>query len=238
MALTLYLAMTAAEIHNCSQLPENTAWMACHFSPYGSGLSNIPAQLPAGSALILNDRIPPQGHDPDAVAAQLAEAAERLNVSRVLLDLQRPDNTETKRITQAIVKRLTCPVGVTPIYAQDIACAVFFTPRLRIPLSKQLETWHSRTIWLDAALDCESITVTEAGSTVTPGYVPDAAPYIHTDEPLHCRYCLELEDTFARFTVWRDMKQLRNLLEEAKKMQIDCAIGLYQQLNQKAAEDD
>ena len=71
MALTLYLAMTAAELQNCRQIPEHIAWMACHFSPYSSGISNVPVQLPAGSVLILNDRIPPQGHDPELVARQL-----------------------------------------------------------------------------------------------------------------------------------------------------------------------
>ena len=52
MAITPFLAMTAAEIEHSTPLPPNVAWMACHFSPYGAGLSNLPKNLPAGSLLI------------------------------------------------------------------------------------------------------------------------------------------------------------------------------------------
>lgn len=238
MALTLYLAMTAAEMQSCAVFPEHVAWMACHFSPYHNGLSNIPTQLPTGSVLILNDRIPPQGHDPAVVAAQLAQAVGALNVSRVLLDLQRPDNAETAQIAKAITQRLACPVGVTPMYAQALSCAVFLTPRLRIPLPEQLKQWPGREIWLDAALDCEQIEVTKTGSIISPGSIPDAPKVVHTDQPSHCRYCLELEESCARFTVWRDMAQLKNLLSDADDQQIACAIGLYQQLQKTTAEDD
>ena len=238
MALTLYLAMTAAEMHSCANFPEHVAWMACHFSPYHNGLSNIPTQLPIGSVLILNDRIPPQGHDPEIVAAQLAQAVDALKVSRVLLDLQRPDSDETTRITKAIVQRLSCPLGVTPMYAQALSCAVFLTPQLRIPLSEQLKQWPGREIWLDAALDCEQIEVTKTGSIISPGSIPNTPTVVHTDQPSHCRYCLELEEACARFTVGRDMVQLKNLLSDADDRQIACAIGLYQQLQKKAAEDD
>lgn len=237
MALTLYLAMTAAEMQTCTHLPKNVAWMACHFSPYGNGLSNIPAQLPAGSMLILNDRIPPQGHDPKIVASQLAQAAEKLQVSRVLLDLQRPDCGETEQIAQAVTRQLVCPVGVTPAYAAALSCAVFLTPQLRKPLHEQLSQWHGRDIWLEAATDCELVTVTETGSIISSGQIPDTVQTIHTDEPLCCRYCLELEDTCARFTVWRDPEQLKHLLAEADSLQVQCAVGLYQQLHENAAED-
>ena len=48
MAIGRYFAMTAAEIRGCSALPAGIAWMACHFSPYGTGLSNLPPELPEG----------------------------------------------------------------------------------------------------------------------------------------------------------------------------------------------
>ena len=88
MALPLYLALTAAEFQNCSSLPEHAAWMACHYSPYGLGLSNIPKDLPQGSMLILNDRTPPCRHDPELIARQLGEIAERFQCGGVLLDFQ------------------------------------------------------------------------------------------------------------------------------------------------------
>ena len=47
MGLPLYLAMTAAELSAAEALPRKMAYMACHFSLYGTGLSNIPEQLEA-----------------------------------------------------------------------------------------------------------------------------------------------------------------------------------------------
>ena len=64
MAIAPFLAMTGAEMRNNSVLPDKIAWMACHFSPYGTGLSNLPKNLPAGSLLMVDDITPPHGHDP------------------------------------------------------------------------------------------------------------------------------------------------------------------------------
>lgn len=237
MALTLYLAMTGAEMYHSSCMPEHAAWMACHFSPYSSGISNIPQQLPAESVLILNDRIPPQGHDPALVASQLAETAMRLSADRVLLDFQRPDCTQTAAIAEAVVATLPCPVGVTPVYAQKLACPVFLSPLLHKPLHEQLTIWAGRDIWLEAALECVQVDVTEQGSRFYPAPLPDSPPVCHTDEALHCRYFIELDEHCARFTLWRDHDLLRSVLKEAENLGVTCAIGLYQQLQEKAAED-
>lgn len=237
MALTLYLAMTAAELQNCRQIPEHIAWMACHFSPYSNGISNIPTQLPAGSVLILNDRIPPQGHDPELVAQQLMQATQILEVSRVLLDFQRPGCPETAAVAKAVVAAVKCPVAVTPLYAGDLDCPVFLTPQLRKPLSEQLCKWPGREIWLEAALDCEIVTVTETDSIVSAAQLPECPPVSHLDAQLHCRYFVEPENDCARFTVWRDSETLPAFLADAETQGIACAIGLYQQLNNKTAED-
>ena len=73
MAIRLYLAMTAAEIRENTGLPPKIAWMACHFSPYCTGLSNLPRILAAGSVLMLDDVTPIFHHDPQQIAAQLRE---------------------------------------------------------------------------------------------------------------------------------------------------------------------
>ena len=135
MALTLYLAMTCAEIQNCHSLPAHIAWMACHFSPYGNGLSNIPQQLPEDSVLILNDRIPPQGHDPKLVAAQLAQTAEKHSVARILLDFQRPDYDETAAVVSEVLQVAPCPTAVTPAYASQHTC----------PVSRCKRSWRTGT---------------------------------------------------------------------------------------------
>ena len=76
MGISHYLAMTAEEIATTDILPEHTAYMACHFSPYGTGLTNIPESLPKNAILILNDRIPFCGHDKALIAKQLAQLME------------------------------------------------------------------------------------------------------------------------------------------------------------------
>ena len=104
MAITPFLAMTAAEMHNCPYLPPKIAWMACHFSAYATGLSNFPQSLPPGSILIVNDRTPVFGHDPEVICGQLLGVVERLGCSGILLDFQRQGESETKKITEAVVK--------------------------------------------------------------------------------------------------------------------------------------
>jgi hypothetical protein len=73
MGLPLNLAMTASEIAGVCPLPKDFAWMACHFSPDGEGLTNLPDYLPDGSLLILNDSIPCGDHDIRHISKQLQE---------------------------------------------------------------------------------------------------------------------------------------------------------------------
>ena len=86
MAIPIYLAMTAGEIQSAGRKPERIAWMACHFSPYSSGLINLPDEIPEGSLLILNDRMPIRGHDPDKILNILSERVNTLKASGILLD--------------------------------------------------------------------------------------------------------------------------------------------------------
>lgn len=230
MVLPLYLAMTAAEIQNSSALSEKIAWMACHFSPYGKGISNVPASLPPGSMLILNDRIPPQGHDPQIVAQQLAEAAAQVGAQRLLLDFQRPGIPLLQEVAQAVVESAGCPVAVTPLYAEGLPCPVFLLPRLHKPLAEQLRAWQGREVWLEAALECWQVTVTEEGSRFAEIAVPEEEDFPHADEKLHCRYRTQVSEDHVRFTLLRDAAQLQALLQEAENLGAACAVGLYQQL--------
>ena len=234
MVLPLYLAMTAAEIQGRTALPERPAWMACHFSPYAKGISNAPASLPQGSMLILNDRIPPQGHDPGLVAAQLAEAASQVGAERLLLDFQRPGIGLLQEVAAAVAEKAACPVAVTPLYAGDLPCPVFLLPKLHKPLGEQLQAYPGREIWLEAALECQQVTVTEKGSQFTE--IPlQEGNFPHADERLHCSYRTEVGADFVRFTLQRDRAQLQKLLEQAQTLGVACAVGLYQQLQEHIA---
>ena len=99
MAIERYLAMTGAEMASAAALPKKAAWMACHFSPYSTGLCNFPAALPKESLLILNDRTPICGHDPERVCRELKETISKLNCVGLLVDFLNPPNRESLALT-------------------------------------------------------------------------------------------------------------------------------------------
>lgn len=225
MVLPLYLALTAAEFAVCSSLPQNLAWMACHFSSYGTGLSNLPPKLPEGAMVILNDRIPIHGHNPDTILRQLMD----LRPDCLLLDFQRPGVQETLNLTQILVRELPCPVGVSHIYGKELTCPVFLPPvPPDMPLEDYLAPWLGREIWLEAALEGMTYTVTEQGST--------AAPLLHPlqngmeDAALRCHYQVEHHKNRVEFHLYRTPADLRFLLEDAKSHGVTTVVGLYQEL--------
>lgn len=234
MALPVYLAMTAAEMRDFSSLPPRCAWMACHFSSYGLGLSNIPRQLPQSSLLILNDRTPVREHDPQLIALQLKDAVEDLGAEGVLLDLQRPENPQTAAVVRGVVQTLSCPVAVTQCYAEDLPCAVFLeTPRPYHPLSRQIKKWEGRELWLEAAFNGGSVTVTKEGSRYCPdgSFADDSTVY--SAEALYCHYAIKKAGDCVVFSFRRTADDLRSLLKQAESLGIRRAVGLYQELGEE-----
>lgn len=234
MEIERYLAMTAAEIANSAVLPPKIAWMACHFSPYGTGLSNLPEHLPEGSLLILNDRTPWWNHDSDLIGAQLEERIARLSCRGLLLDFQRPGVPEVKELTSLLTGRLACPVGVSEPYAPGLSCPVFLPPvPLQQPVEEYLAPWQGREIWLELALNAEEILLTANGSTTTALPFCQRRPDDHRDDALHCHYSVHLSDDSARFTLHRTREDLDDLLEAAAPFGITTAVGLWQELKQQ-----
>lgn len=230
MPLPVYMAMTEAEFRGCSELPEYSGWMACHFSPYGKGLSNIPEILPPDSLLIVNDRTPPQGHDPDYIAAQLLEAVDKLSVFGVLMDFQRPDQQEISDIAHAIGKALPCPVIVTHHYANACQGPVLLPP---LPpnksLTEHLAPWKGKELWLELSLEGIALTLTENGCKAEScEHSPIPCPL--QDEALHCHYGIALQEKSAMFYLHRTDEDILRLLEQAETMGVKAAVGLYQEL--------
>ncbi len=227
MPLPIYLAMTAAEFQkNSPQLP-NPAWMACHFSAYGTGISNFPTILPEGAMLILNDRMPVCGHDPTLIAKQLRELVDKHKCSRVLLDLQRAEEQATEAIVNAILAVLDCPVAVSQCYAADLPCPVFMPP---VPLLQSPEDYlrgcQGREIWLELACQRATYAVTEKGCVCHDIFASESFPY--TDESLCCRYAIALGENNVDFHIAKDTDMLIAALE--KLPQVTCLVGLYQEL--------
>lgn len=232
MEMRCYLAMTGAEFSKAEQLPEHIAWMACHFSCYGTGLSNLPGTLPKGSMIIVNDRTPVCGHDPRQILAQLQQVFEDLKPAGFLLDLQRPDVPLTGQIAALLTRELPCPVAVTAAYAKALCCPVFLEPPpLHVPLQDHLESWKGREIWLEAALEAERITVDTQGSRCEPTDLDDLAEPVFEESGLHCRYHISLTENAAVFQLLRTKEDLTALLDDAQKIGVTQAVGLYQQLH-------
>lgn len=231
MALPFYLAMTAAEFYTAEALPEQVAWMACHFSSYGLGLSNLPQQFPTGSMVILNDRTPIHGHDPAMIARQLNTLWESLCPSCILLDFQRPDILETATVAKTLTETLRCPVGITEPYARNLDCPVFLPPPpLHAPLEEYLKTWQGREIWLEVAPDAETITVTADGALIEAAGTAQLETPVFEEQRLHCRYHTSVAEDRAVFSLVRDKAHIPGLLEDAKTLGVTQAVGLYQQL--------
>lgn len=230
MAIDRYLAMTAAEIQGNLEFPDKIGWMACHFSPYGTGLSNLPDTLPPGSMLILNDRTPICGHDPSRIIRQLSDTIDALECGCLLLDFQRGNTPETQALVKAITAHLPCPVGVSHLYAKESDCAVFLPPvPLDTPLAAHLAPWEGREVWLEAALDGLEITVTEKGAKSASLLHSAALDSPFHDEKLHCHYQIHSDENQAKFTLFRTQEDLKELLEEAEKLGICRTVGLFQE---------
>ena len=229
MPIPCYLAMTGGEFFRADELPEKIAWMACHYSCYGTGLSNLPIQLPEGSLIIVNDRTPPCGHDAELIAQQLLQLYDDLHPVGFLLDFQRAETLENREVIHAVIAQLPCPIAVSDLYAQDSTGPVFLPPPpVDIPLSKYIAPWVDRPIWLEVGLQTTVFTVTEEGCSEALGvHAPLPSPTLE-DPILHCKYHWLLNGRSAVFTLQRTKTEINAILETAEG--IELAIGFYQQL--------
>lgn len=228
MAIKGYLAMTAAEFRDSPSFETKIAWMACHFSPYGTSLSNCPNTLPPDSLLILNDRTPICGHDPEQILGRLTELVQRFSCSGVLLDFQRSGEPETARLAMHLLEQLPCPAAVSEAYATYDRHPVFLPPvPPEVPVEEYLAPWKGREIWLEVSLEGRILELTEEG--LLKKQAEDTPAEGHWDEELCCHYRIAVDDR-VRFSLYRTEEDLRQLLTRAEKMGVARAVGLYQEL--------
>ena len=228
MGIPRYLAMTAAELSSHPPAP-HIAWMACHFSAYHSGLSNLPEKLPKGSLLILDDSVPMEDHDPELIKSTLFRQIQTLSCSGLLLDFQRPGSGKVTDLAAYLTADAPVVTAVSALYAQELNCPVLVPPcPVSLPLREHLAPWAGRDIWLEIAMDAQVLTLTEAGCVPSEaGGAPEAG---FEDEALHCHYTVETGADYAKFTLWRRGADLDGLLGEAEKWGVRRAVGLWQEL--------
>ena len=231
MALPLYLAMTAAEFRDVSHIGAMTAWMSCHFSPGGDGLSNLPPFLPEGSMVIVDDWSSFQDHSPGVIARQLHQIVTERSCSCVLLDLQRPKDDGYAPLIQAVLDTLTCPVGLSAPFAREYSCPVLLPPvPPDTPPEHWFAPWEGRELWLEAALDGIKYTVTASGSQSAPIIREDIPLSGHASQSLYCHYTTEVLEDAAFFRLYRTKEDLQRLLQAVEGMGVTRAVGLWQEL--------
>lgn len=231
MAIQPFLAISGAEMGEKTAFSFPVAWLACQFSSYGRGLSNLPSAMPEGSLLILTDQTPIRGHDEKMVLQQLTYCLDAFGCRGILLDFQRPGHPEAEAMVQALVQALPCPVAVSAAYAQKWNCPIFLPPvPPSVPLQDYLASWQGQELWLELALDGEILTVTEEGTTVTPQPFGETGENGFRDQKLHCHYRMMWKDGAAEFTLWRTREDLDMLLADAGSLGVTNAVGLYQEL--------
>lgn len=230
MPIAHYLAMTAGEIAGGSGLPHQIAWMASHFSPCSSGLSNLPKWLPSGSLLILDDSTPIEDHDPERIAAQLRTSMEQLQCAGLLLDFQRPGVEKIRALTRYLCQTLPHLVVVSDQYAGDLDCGVFLSPiPPDSPMAPCLSQWHGREIWLDTTTEGLEITLTEQGAISSPLSSAQRPEEGQEDKNLHCHYRILAENDRAVFSLWRTKEDVAAQLAEAEALGVTAAVGLFQE---------
>ena len=229
MAIHRYLAMTDGEFSDNQLSGWRPAWMACHFSPYSSGITNLPTQLPKGSLLILNDRIPPMNCDSGKVLSTLEQIIYTQSCAGLLLDFQQPDSRVLYDIAKELIK-LPYPVAVSLPYSKEFSCRVFLPPvPVLTPIADYLSRWNGREIWLEVALSPTEITVDTNGSK------SEIVPYLNAplpfkDQRLCCHYKLTLLDSYGTFHIQRTRQDLEDLMAQAAKHGVTTAVGLWQEL--------
>ena len=225
MVCPLYLALTAAEFQNIAKLPDHAAWMACHFSPYGDGLSNVPKHLPEGSMLMVNDWLPVQGHDPGRIAEQIKE----FSPSRILLDFQRAGNTQTGRIVDKLLSTLSCSVGVALPYARKGIPVLLPPVPPHTRLEDHLKAYSGYEIWLEMAPMTSYAEVTEEGTVFREtDDIWDSTSFF--DNTLKSHYQTSVETDCVRFLLWRTKEDVLKLLKDARAFGVSCCVGLYREL--------
>ena len=229
MALPLYLARTKAEMEGNCPLSARPAYMACHFSSAGPGLSNFPDPLPPGTMLILDDSTPFGGHDPKQILREIQTVLEQHRCECLLLDFQRREISEQGALAKLFCEALPCPVGVSELYAEGLSSPVFCSPLPPDrPLDTHLAPWKGREIWLEAALEGMELTLTEGGCNYVPLW--DFPEDGLTDNRLYCHYTIETPCDCAIFRLWRTREDLNKLLKAAESQGVTKAIGLWQEL--------
>lgn len=228
MVIAHYLALSAADFRGCSPLPPHIAWLSCRFSPYGSGLINLPKQLPPDSLCILEDSTPMAAHSIPNISAALSVLLSENRCRGLILDFQRQENAREHQLAAELSKVLPVPVAAPPEFAsQD--CILFLPPAPpETPLQTYLKPWHGRRVWLDTAPNACTLVLSEAGCRIDRNRpFPGGKSFL--DSATASRYHIALTNGCAEISLCRDAQTLPVFLEQAGALGVELAVGLWQE---------
>lgn len=207
--------------------------MACHFSLSGTGISNLPEELPGGSILVLSDEIPEAGHDPAQVAGELEAALRGFHCSGILLDFERECTVRGGQIARQIAA-MAQSLGILCAMPEQwippgIECAVFASLP---PLLNQPPLWD-RPVVLELAPRRMTLILDKDGATPTPWTDPPGDPPSLLDPLKGLRYCCQprgdalvvhIEDTG------------KSLLKALQWPEVLCGVGLWGEIGSLLAD--
>ena len=204
MVLPLYLAMTPLEFRPI---------------PHAAYLLLEPSDVPPGVLPVVTDRFPLDRQ----WLLRICQGREA-----VLLDFERPPTAEVREI----IRNLPCPAAAPPGYADEGPVFLSSAP-LHVPMEEYLAPWKGREIWLEAAVQKQTVTITAEGCTVFP-------PCTNTDltngyycEKLRCRFTQKFTENQAVFTLFDTSDTLKTKIRHASDLGTARFIGLYQELGEK-----
>lgn len=230
MSIPLYLAMTAADFFRCAEIPPHIAWMSLHFSPSGLGLSNLPAVLPPGSMVILDDQIPWNGHSSEQVCRELRGLLNTRKIHSLLLDFERPPRPETLSLAQRILslcKEIGCSVGLPRSYRTTGEGALFLPP-LPCDFPPDKLSSEADEVWLEVA-------PTGLTADILPNQVllEESAPIplsgvpVFTDPTLHCCYSSIPTSQGVRIRLFDTKETIQRKAPIWEKRGVTRLIGIY-----------
>lgn len=202
MVLPLYLAMSALEFRPI---------------PHGAFLMLEGTEVPPQGVLpVITDHFPLEGQ----VLRRVCQGREA-----VLLDFEHPPTQEIR----AALQGLPCPCAAPPGYFDD--GPVFLPPApLITPLEAYLAPFQGREIWLEAALQQQTITVTAQGVAITPPSPSRDLTGGFYEQNLRCRFIQNFSEERAVFTLFDTPETLMKKLDDAAALGVTRAVGLYQEL--------
>lgn len=233
MIFPIYLAITAQEFTHFEDFPSTLCYMACHFSPSGAGLSNLPISLPTESILCIDDSTPITHHNPDIVTSQINSLVQTHHPCGILLDFQRPDNPRTLDMIKNIISCTNCPVAVSHIYANALPCPVFLPPLpYRLTVEEYLKPWANREIWLELGNDVEMAVITEDSFGTERIYGMPEKCFPLNDPSLLCHYSISVKQDHIALYFHRTKEDLEQIQRKASALGVNKFLGLWQQLRQ------